>query len=354
MLIADDSPGGTPPSGRLLAALAPFRRLVLASHVNPDPDALASMLGLHALLTQRLPGRDVVLTLDGIIARAENQAMVEGLGIPLTPAAFVPASPDSALVLVDTQPHTGRRGSEAITPTAVLDHHETPGSCAGVAFQDIRPDIGATSTMVFEYLREQGLAVDQRLATALYYGIESETTGYPREASPNDDLALAQLFLIADKNLLACIRNPRLPQSYFAAFQHALANAFLYSDVIVCYCGTVPQPDLVSELADFFIRFDRVAWTLCIGAFEDQLKLSVRADHIGGRAGELLRETVNGLGVAGGHDRRAGGAIRLQDTRQMAIDAVLRTLRRRFLDRLGIDEQKGCRLLDTSPMHPVP
>ena len=34
-------------SERLLASLAPFRRVVLVSHVNPDSDSLASMLGIE-------------------------------------------------------------------------------------------------------------------------------------------------------------------------------------------------------------------------------------------------------------------------------------------------------------------
>src|SRR5262245_36610151 len=42
-------------SERFLATLAPFPRIVLVSHVNPDPDALASMLGLRALLAERQP-----------------------------------------------------------------------------------------------------------------------------------------------------------------------------------------------------------------------------------------------------------------------------------------------------------
>ena len=34
-------------SERFLAAVAPYARVVLVSHVNPDPDALACMLGLQ-------------------------------------------------------------------------------------------------------------------------------------------------------------------------------------------------------------------------------------------------------------------------------------------------------------------
>ena len=37
-------------SERLLATLAPFPRVMVVSHVNPDPDALASMFGLKALV----------------------------------------------------------------------------------------------------------------------------------------------------------------------------------------------------------------------------------------------------------------------------------------------------------------
>ncbi len=341
-------------SERLLDVLAPFARIVLVSHVNPDPDALACMLGLQALLAHRLPEKPVSLTLEGMIARAENQAMVDLLQIPLIPIDQAPIDGTSAVVMVDSQPYTGRRANESAQPVAVLDHHETPGVLEGVAFRDIRPNLGATSTMITGYLLEQEFPIDARLATALLYGIESEVSGYPREAGPADDGALVWLFPRADKDLLARIRNPRLPQSYFAVYLHSLSNAFLYQDVVVSYLGRVPQPDIIAELADFFIRFDQVGWAMCVGLFEDQLKISVRSDHIGGHGGEVLREVVDGLGTAGGHDKRAGGAIRLKDTSPDAIDAMLRTIRRRFLTHLDIDEQFGQRLLAASPVIPVP
>jgi nanoRNase/pAp phosphatase (c-di-AMP/oligoRNAs hydrolase) len=342
-------------SERLLRTLEPFERVAIFSHVNPDPDALASMLGLRALVEARLPGRPVVLTLDGMIARAENQAMVRQLRIPLVPVAAAPRGENTAVVMVDTQPsNTGRLGAEPMRPHVVLDHHETPGTLDGVLFRDIRPDLGATTTLVTGYLVEQAVPIDATLATALIYGIDSEISGYPREAGPADDGALVWLFPRADKDLLARIRNPRLPLSYFATFHHALANAFLYRDVIVSWCGPVPQPDIIAELADFFIRFDQVSWVVSIGLYDDMLKLSARCDHIGGRCGETLRTIVNGLGSAGGHDRRAGGAIPVADRTPERIDELLRTVRHRFLSRLGIDEEQGRRLLETCPLIPAP
>jgi nanoRNase/pAp phosphatase (c-di-AMP/oligoRNAs hydrolase) len=341
-------------SERLLSSLAPFPRVVVVSHVNPDPDSLASMLGIKALVESSQPGKTVILTVDGMVARSENRAMVELIPIPLVPVETVITGPDSAVVMVDTQPHTGRRYSEAAMPHVVLDHHETGGVLAGVLLSDIRTHIGATSTMVTGYLIEQRVVVTPRLATALLYGIESETTGYPREASSLDDGALIWLFPRADKDLLAQIRNPRLPQSHFATFQHALANAFLYDKLVVSWCGTVTQPDIIAELADFFIRFEQVSWSLCAGVFEDQLKLSLRAGGLGGKAGEVLYTVINGLGTAGGHDRRAGGAVALRDRRAETVESLLRSIRGRLLAELHIDEQYGRRLLNGCPVIQAP
>ena len=80
------------------------------------------------------------------------------------------------------------------------------------------------------------------------------------------------------------------------------------------------------------------------------LKMSVRVSLLGGHSGEVLREVVEGLGTAGGHDKRAGGAIPLPDARPETIDAMLKTIRHRLLTRLGIDEQQGRRLLEASPV----
>lgn len=341
-------------SARFLATLEPFARVAFVSHVNPDPDALASMLGLQALIERDRPGKEVVLTVDGLIARAENRAMVDLVPIPLVPVASVVPDGRTAFVMVDSQPRTGRRASEAITPTAVLDHHETGGDLASIAFLDVRGDLGATSTMVAGYLFARACPIPPRLATCLYYGIDSEIAGYPREAGPEDDAALVRLFPLADKDLLAQIQNPKLPQDYFATYQQALANAFLYRDLVVSWCGVVSQPDIIAEIADFFVRFDRVAWSLAAGRFEGLLKFSIRANDPEARAGEILREVVNGHGHAGGHDKRAGGAIPLADARPETVDALLALVRERLLARLGIDDPVGRRVLDPCPIIDAP
>ncbi len=333
------------PSTRFLEGLAEFKAVTFLSHIQPDPDSLGSMLGLSHLVHEklRLPTR---LTRDGFIGRAENRAMVEALDLELYPLEQLEWSPGEAVVMVDSQPNTGRHNlPEEVRLYAVIDHHETPGDVEDVPFVDIRSGLGATCTLVTSYLLEQQASLPQAVATGLFYGIESELAGYPREASPADDHALTALYPHVQKDQLARIRNARLPQSYFEALLQALQNSFIYDKLIVSWADDLPQPELAAEIAEFLIRFEEIEWSVCAGVHEDQLILSARTTDPRGKAGQVLQAVVRNLGKAGGHDRRAGGAIPLTSTAPTAVEQIRATLRRRLLRALHIDECRGQRLV---------
>jgi nanoRNase/pAp phosphatase (c-di-AMP/oligoRNAs hydrolase) len=308
------------------------------------------MMGLAHLVETKL-GLPTRLTRDGLISRAENRAMVELLKVDLIPVEEIEWSEDDAVVMVDSQPNTGRHSLEDELPLyAVIDHHETPGDLGEVPFIDVRPNYGATCTLVTKYLVEQQAAIPPKIATALIYGIESEVSGYPREASESDDEALQFLFPIVDKNLLARIKNARLPHSHFECLLQALQNSFIYDRVIISWVNDLPQPEQTAEVVDFLVRFEEVDWALCGGVFRDKLVLSLRSALHGAKSGELLRQVVGRMGRAGGHDRRAGGCIRLPSTSLNAIEDVQAELRKRFLKALKIDDCRGQRLVPLREM----
>lgn len=332
-------------SDRFLDGLAGVPAVTFISHVNPDPDSLGSMMGLAHLVDVCL-GIPTRMTRDGIIGRAENSAMVELLGLDLVPIEALRLCPGERVVMVDSQPKTGRHTLDLRAHLyAVIDHHDTPGDLTGVEFVDVRNDIGATCSVVASYMREQKLELPTDVATALFYGIETELNGYPREASPMDDAALLHLYPLADRDLVAQIRNARLPQTYFGCLLQALQASFIYDRLIVSWVNELPQPELAAEVCDFLIRFDEIDWAFCAGVYEDRLILSVRAAVPDARAGEMLRKVVGDMGRAGGHDRRAGGCIPLPSTSATAIENTQSELRRRLLKALRIDECRGQRLV---------
>lgn len=337
-------------SSRFLLGLENARRAYLVSHVQPDPDSLGSMVGL-AYLIESCQGIPTQLTCDGQIYRAENRAMVQLLNIELLPVEDMTWGEGDILVMVDSQPNTGRHSFDPSLPLyGVIDHHETAGDLNGVSFTDIRRGVGATSSIVTSYLMERELTVPRSVATALLYGIETDLEGYPREASSLDDSALAFLYPLADKNVLAQIRSARLPQAYFECFLQALQTCFIYDRLIISWVRDMPQPEMAAEVVDFLIRFEEVDWAVCAGVCGDQLVLSVRTALPQGEAGEMLQQVVGKLGRAGGHQRRAGGTIPLASTSTSAIDDLYAELRRRLLKALRIDECRGQRLIHLRDM----
>jgi len=337
-------------SDRFLSGLKKATAVTFVSHVHPDPDSLGSMLGLAHLVETAL-GKPTRMTRDGLISRAENRAMVELLDLDLIPIEQIEWREGEVVVMVDSQPNTGRHNLGKPVPLyAVIDHHDTGGDITEVPFVDVRHSLGATCSLVTGYLMEQEIALPPRLATGLLYGIETELSGYPREASTLDDSALLYLYPLADKDLLARIRNARLPQCYFECLLHALQSAFIYDRLIISWVNELPQPELAAEVVDFMIRFEEVDWAVCGGIFEDKLILSARSAVAGGKAGEMLRKVVGNLGRAGGHDRRAGGTVPLYSTSPSALEDVRSELRRRLLKALDIDECRGQRLVSRKEM----
>jgi nanoRNase/pAp phosphatase (c-di-AMP/oligoRNAs hydrolase) len=333
-----------------LAGLETASRVTFVTHIQPDPDGLGSMMGL-AHLVETCLAKPTRLTRDGSIGRAENKTLVDVLGLDLLPVEDLTWDEDEAIVMVDSQPDTGRHSISSKCPLyAVIDHHATPGKLNGTPFVDIRQDLGATCSLVTRYLIEQEVPIPPDIATALFYGIETEVSGYPREASPLDDKALQYLFPLADKDAIARIRSARLPQNYFECVLQALQSSFVYDKLIISWVNELPQPELAAEVCELMIRFEEVDWAVCAGVYDDKLILSARTSIANGEAGEVLRQVVGRLGKAGGHDRRAGGMVPLSSTSSSAIEDIQSELRRRLLKALKIDDCRGQRLVPLREM----
>lgn len=337
-------------SDRFLAGLAEATSVTFVSHIHPDPDSLGSMLGL-AHLVETCLGKPTRMTQDGHIYRAENRALVDLLELDLLPIEELEWEEGAAVVMVDSQPNTGRHTIDPDVPIyAVVDHHDTGGELEGIPFTDIRRGLGATCSLVTSYLMEQEVALPQRVATGLFYGIETELCGYPRNASPIDDGALQFLYPLADKDLIARVRNARLPQCYFEAVLQAMQSSFVYDRLLISWVNDLPQPELAAEVVDLMVRFEEVDWALCAGVYQDRLILSLRTTMHGAQAGETLRQVVGKMGRAGGHDRRAGGTVNLSSTSASAVEDIQSELRRRLLKALHIDECRGQRLVPLREM----
>ena len=311
-------------------------RILIVVHDNPDPDSLASAMALRHLFTVRL-NREAVIAFSGMIGRSENLAMAKLLQIPLTPFPLIDLKMFQVICLLDTQPSTGNNSlPPGMRVDIVIDHHPMREASAGCRWVDIRPEYGTTATILYEYLKVQGVSLGTKLATALFYAIKSETQDLGREARRPDRDAYLVLFPLANKTLLNSITRPPLPREYFISLHSALEHAVIYGNVLVAALKEVQFPELVAELADLMLRLEGIETVLCMGHYSTEMILSIRTASEQINAGELIGKLVVGIGSAGGHGMMAGGKVDNVEDSDAAIAALEKILTDRMLAELAV------------------
>ena len=322
----------------LLSACSSARDVLILPHNDPDPDAIGSALALAYLLQEEggITGR---VAYAGIIGRAENKALVRFLGQPMQRLARIDLEVAGQIALVDTQPGAGNNAlPREMLAAIVIDHHPIQAVSATVTFADIRPELGSTSTILLEYLRAADLELPRWLATALFYGIKTDTLGLARGASPADVAAYFYLQDQVDVEALAEIEQAQVPIEYFRQLDKALHAAKIYQDVVISYVGQAHRPDLAAEMADPFLRLEGIQWVVCIEAYAEELILAVRTRELLGGAGTAVRAIVGDQGTAGGHGTMAAGHIPLNGRNP---DHIARELVQRALQHLGRSARSG-------------
>jgi len=309
------------------------KKLLIVLHNHPDPDALAGGLALK-YLTETRYGLKARIAYSGLIGRAENQALVKELEIPLSKIEMIHPETYDRIAMVDTQPGAGNNSLPAGSPChLIIDHHpKNRGTRARVMWID--ENLGTTATIMIQLLELADLSIPSRLATALSYAIRSETQDLGREASTMDIDAFLSVYPKASMRKLARIAFPSLPRFYFETMGQALSGAQIYRHLLTAYLGVIPMPEIVAEMADLLLRHERITWTLCAGHYQDSLYISMRTSNIRGRAGKLLKKLVPSSNLAGGHDMFAGGRIPCPSDPDTA-EQTARRLFSRFAEKMG-------------------
>jgi len=318
--------------------------VLVLTHDNPDPDALASGKVL-ATLFQVAWGISSRLIYSGLVARAENKAMLR----LLTPEweqedMLSDMRRYSAIVLVDTQPGAGNNSlADGVVPQVVIDHHyPIREELDQIAFTDVRTEMGASVSLAFQYLEAAGIVPDDVLATAVFYGIHADTMGLSRGGSTTDQEIYIQLLKSINRDLLAQIEQARLPREYFSAFTQGLRATRVYGQVVICRLGEMHRPDFVAEIADLLIRLENIQAALCLGYHNMSIYLSLRTMQPEMDAGLLIQKVVVPPGNAGGHGTVAGGRIPFTSG---SVDRIVAEIEHRFLKVMGETARKGEDLL---------
>jgi len=290
--------------------------------INADPDAIASAMAFERLLWKRVTR--INISNINTITRPDNMAMIQLFDVTLIHVSKIEPRLYNKIVILDSQP--GHNDSFAgLDYTAIIDHHE-PGDYKA-PFMDIRPHYGATSSIMTEYLKSAKIKPSERLATALFHGIKTDTANFERMASNSDIRAFQFLFRHANIHLARRIEQVDLRISFLEYFRKAIEEKIMEETRIYIHLGNVENPDVLVLLADFFMRVNTVTWSIVAGLYEDRLIIIIRNDGLQKDAGKLAGRLFGATGSAGGHKSMARAEITLEKLRFHTKNLEKKTVR---------------------------
>ena len=185
--MAPGRPGGSPsdPTDAEWAAavaaireLAPTGRVLLVCHVNPDGDALGSMLGI-ALGLRRLGVRRLQCTFPGPFEVPAPFVALPGMDLLVPEARGVPGSRTCCSVFdVAAESRLGALVDRIARARAsvALDHHASNTRFGGVNLVDA--DAAATSVVAEGLLARLDVPLDQEIAECLYVALATDTGSF--------------------------------------------------------------------------------------------------------------------------------------------------------------------------------
>jgi len=271
-----------------------------------DPDAMASAMAVKRLLWRKVSGVDIARVND--VNRPDNLAMIARLAIKMQPLDDLDLGAYSRFVIVDSQPDH-HKAFGRISPDIVIDHHPDTGIQAVVT--DIRPQYGAVSSMMVEYLRAARIKPSIKLATGLLYGIKTDTRNFERQTIIEDVRAFQYLFRFVNKHLINAIEREEINVAYLKYYRRAIEKRRKRKDWVFVHLGNVDTSDVCVLIADFFMRISTFNWSVVSGIVDQTLVVVFRNDGMRKNAGRIAKLSFGQLGSAGGHNSMARAEVDL-------------------------------------------
>jgi bifunctional oligoribonuclease and PAP phosphatase NrnA len=178
------------PFARAAEALSAATSVALACHVNPDADALGSMLGLSNHL--RAMGKETVCSFPNDPFEPPRWAsMLPGTEALVPPSAFPKDPPLMVTCDVASLDRLDSLGGRAVRAKALIwiDHHVTNDGLGTIPIVD--PSASSTCELVWRLVKELGGEIQIETAMCLYAGLVTDTGRFQYQAVEPDTLRLA-------------------------------------------------------------------------------------------------------------------------------------------------------------------
>lgn len=289
-----------------LNELLEFNNIVVQCHDNPDADAIASGYALYKYFLLKDKKARFVYSGKYELQKSNLVLMIEKLNIPIEYVESIDEA--ELLVTVDCQYGQSNVTGLLAKNIATIDHHQISGELP--VLSEVRSNLGSCSTLMRALLQKEGVDIneDESLATALYYGLLTDTNNFAEISHPLDkDLRDDAKY---NRNLINLFRNSNLSLTELGIAGEALMGYKYVENSRFAIVEAQPcDPNILGMISDLTLEVDSVDSCLAYSVLPFGIKFSVRSCVKEINAGELAEFIADGIGGGGGHMGKAGGFL---------------------------------------------
>ena len=319
-----------------LQNLLKYDNIVIQCHDYPDADALASAFAVYTyLITNGRRGR-IIYSGNAEISKSNLLKMIELLSIPIeyvnvSDLLFIDTLLRDllfidTLVVVDCQYGESNVSRFEAVNIFQIDHHEDKNKpYDGV----VRSGLGSCSTLIWDLLRAEGFsfADHPKVATALYYGLYTDSNGFEEISHPldkdlRDGLAYEKPIINALRFNNLTVEELRIAGKALIHHKIDRKNGFAIFRADEC------DQNILGFISDLAIQVDGVNTSIVYTSLPNGYKFSVRSCTREIMANELAAFIAAG----GGHKQKAGGFIHHDKVRGLTINQFIESLANEYFN----------------------
>jgi len=263
------------------------KRVAIFTHINPDPDAIGSAVGMQWILRKKYQIQSDIFYV-GEVSHPQNKTMINVLSIVLRKSEEYDPENYQKVIAVDcTKQNIGIETDIHI----LIDHHRAKIKTEDYEFVNNQP-VGSCCSLVFGLMED--LSVDlceedeeegRSIATTMLIGIKTDTNDLLSDTTMDiDHNAYQKLAKCADMTKVSAILNYPLPKYLFDIESQALNsdNSKQINAALVSYIGiiSVTKRDCLPILSDKFIRMEGITTSVVFSVIEDYVEVSVRSKDV--------------------------------------------------------------------------
>lgn len=241
--------------------------LIIYTRNNPDSDSIASSLALKRIAEHF--GKDATIYFTGVM---QNKTLINIIGDDVTNIPVISQS-QKVTAFVDLLP-TEITG-EKLAPTIVIGH--TLGNTEKIRceYHDIRTT-DTTSSIMIDYLKTLGVAIDKRLATLLLFAIREKTRALLTKFTLEDIEAYWYIHRYIDMEILNSLEHPSAKLETFEDLSRAIGNKMIKGASLFTTVGFVKDTTTIPKVCKYMLDIEGISTALVFAV--DAIKIYVYAE----------------------------------------------------------------------------